>query len=192
LPAPSLLVVLDTSVLFPAQVRDLLLRLAQGGLYEPLWSEPILEELQRNLRKDTDMSEGQIAHVLGEMNRAFPHAVGRGFEGAADGLPLPDEGDRHVVALAVEYEADMLVTANTRHFPAAVLGPLGIDQSTADAFVRRLYRRDRDRVLRAIEKHRLSLVKAPLGRGAYVAGLRERGGLTGFATDLEDGGYLET
>jgi len=133
----------------------------------------------------------QIARLLEQMHRAFPGAVGRGFEGAADGLPLPDEDDRHLVALAVEYEAEMLVTVNTKHFPQAVLRPLGIDRVTPDAFVRRLYRRDRDGVLRAVEEHRLSLVTDPLERGAYVAGLRERGGLTGFAADLEDGGYLE-
>ena len=190
-PAPSLLAVLDTSVLFPAQVRNLLLWLAAGGLYEPLWSEAILEELERNLREDTSMSEEQIAHLLEEMERAFPDAVGRRFEGAADGLTLPDEDDRHVVALAVEYEADMLVTVNTKHFPQAVLRPLGIDRVTPDAFVRRLYRRDRDSVLRAVEEHRLSLVRAPLRRRAYVASLRERGGLSGFAADLEYGGYFE-
>jgi hypothetical protein len=36
--------VLDASVLYPLPLRDTLLRVAEAGLYEPCWSERILEE----------------------------------------------------------------------------------------------------------------------------------------------------
>lgn len=42
-------VILDACVLVPYQLADLLLRLADAELYEPLWSEAILDEVQRNL-----------------------------------------------------------------------------------------------------------------------------------------------
>ena len=34
-------------------------------------------------------------------------------------MQLPDEGDRHVLALAVHYEADVIVTWNSKDFPKA-------------------------------------------------------------------------
>lgn len=42
-------VILDACVLVPYQLADLLLRLADAELYDPLWSEAILDEVQRNL-----------------------------------------------------------------------------------------------------------------------------------------------
>ena len=38
---------LDACVLLPYQLADLLLRLADAELYEPLWSEEILDEVER-------------------------------------------------------------------------------------------------------------------------------------------------
>lgn len=40
---------LDTCVLYPAYLCDTLLRLAESDAYRPLWSDDVLNELQRNL-----------------------------------------------------------------------------------------------------------------------------------------------
>jgi PIN domain len=41
--------VLDANVLYPASLRDTLLRLAAAGFYDLLWSERIQDEAERNL-----------------------------------------------------------------------------------------------------------------------------------------------
>jgi hypothetical protein len=45
---PKIRVLLDACVRIPYQLANLLLRLADAEMYEPLWSEEILAEVERN------------------------------------------------------------------------------------------------------------------------------------------------
>lgn len=81
--------VLDANVLFPFQLRNLLLHLAVDSLFEPLWSEEIVDECARNLRVNAGLTEEQCAHLVGQMRAAFPEAWGIGYQGAADAAPAP-------------------------------------------------------------------------------------------------------
>jgi hypothetical protein len=47
-PIETSLVVLDTSVLVPAALRDVLLLAAERRLYDPRWTDDSLDELRRN------------------------------------------------------------------------------------------------------------------------------------------------
>lgn len=104
-------------------------------------------------------------------------------------LPLPDEGDRHVVALAVHQEAEFIVTRNARHFPPDLLRPLGIRPVDPDEFVVRLWRRNGPAVLAAAERHRLSLRRQPLDAREYLHSLRGHAGLPRTARCLAVAGF---
>ena len=58
-PAMSFTAVLDASVLYPLPLRDTLLRVAEAELYDPCWSEQILDEVARNLTADHRVTEAQ-------------------------------------------------------------------------------------------------------------------------------------
>lgn len=132
----ALVAVYDACVLFPATLRDLLLRLVDAGLVQARWSDRILDECFRNIQlKRPDLSETALRRTRETMCRAFPDAM-VGSEGALPpGTTLPDADDVHVLAAAVEAGATSIVTFNLRDFPVGVLAPLGVGALHPDDFV---------------------------------------------------------
>lgn len=126
-------VVLDTCVLYPAHLRDTLLRLAERSLYRTLWSVDIVDELRRNLIED-GFQPSSIEHLLTEMRTAFPDAEVSGYRSLIDGLAC-DPKDRHVLAAAVRGAAAGIVTFNVRDFPASSVEPFEVEIIDPDTFM---------------------------------------------------------
>ncbi len=106
-------VVLDTCTLYPAHLRDTLLRLAELGLYRPMWSSDILRELSTNLENTARIDGQAVDRLLSEMSSSFPEAYIGGYEGLIDSM-FCDPKDRHVLAVAVRGGAGAVVTFNLR------------------------------------------------------------------------------
>lgn len=127
--------VLDADVLHPHVAVDLLLRLAERRLFQPAWSEAILDELVRSLvRRGLDPS--RVERRLAMMREHFPEAMTTGvgrFMAAVP--PAVDPGDRHVVAAAFAARADAIVTRNRGDFAPDDLAELGIEVQSLDAFL---------------------------------------------------------
>jgi predicted nucleic acid-binding protein len=132
-------VVLDTCVLYPSRLRDVLLDAAIAGLYRPLWSEEILEELRSNLVENGDQDEPGAQRLVDAMRDIFPEAIVTGYEMLIPSMGTRDPDDRHVLAAAVCANAQLIVTNNTRDFPAKTLEPLGKESQTADEFLQNLF-----------------------------------------------------
>lgn len=108
-------VFLDANVLFPAAVRDTLLRAAEAGLIQVYWSEQVLEEMRRNLVLRGQCTEDRAAVLVATLRRAFPTSVSTGYEHLVPAM-RNDLGDRHVVAAALAARAEVVVTNNLKHF----------------------------------------------------------------------------
>jgi hypothetical protein len=61
---------LDTCVLFKPLVCGTLLGIAEEELFQPLWSEDILDELRHSLLRHGVAKSG-VDHRIGQINRAF-------------------------------------------------------------------------------------------------------------------------
>lgn len=131
-----LVAVLDACVLYPAPIRDLLLHLASAGLYTPKWTALIHQEWIRSLLLNRpDLTPAQLQRTKDAMNGAFPAAEVTQFESLLVMLDLPDPDDRHVLAAAIHGQADLIVTANLKDFPASTLLPHDVAVQHPDAFV---------------------------------------------------------
>lgn len=72
--------VLDTCVLVPIVKADLLLTLARRQAFHPLWSEAILQELERTLVEVRPGMTQERAFVrIGDMNSGFEDALVTGW-----------------------------------------------------------------------------------------------------------------
>jgi len=129
-----LVAVLDTCVLFPAALRDTLLRAAEHRLYIGRWSEAILEELVRNLVAHGGVAPARAETLRTTIRGAFPNALVAGYEHRIPEL-TNHPGDRHVLAAAVHVGAQVIVTSNLRDFPQRALAPYGIMAQSPDDFL---------------------------------------------------------
>jgi hypothetical protein len=119
---------LDTCVLWPSLQRDFLLSLAVEGLYRPVWSAVILDELEYHgaakliKRGETvDQATERAQRLIARMRTAFNDAEVHGWEGLEGTYGLPDPDDEHVVAAAVVAGAGAIITFNFRDFPPSIL-----------------------------------------------------------------------
>ena len=167
---------LDANVLYPAGLRDLLLRLADRYLFAPLWSADIHAEWMRSLLADRpDIDAGVLDRTRAVMDEHFPDAVVTGYGAIAAGLDLPDPDDLHVLAAAIHGGADTIVTRNLRDFPADRLAPHALAAQHPDAFVAGLFETDPEAVLAAVRGHRAALRHPPRSASDHLAALERLG-----------------
>lgn len=125
--------VLDTCVIFPPVLRDILLGCAARGLYQPLWSDRILEEWARAARRKGFGEEARA--LIPAMEAQFPQAKVPPRPGLEARLHLPDPADIHVLATAITGSADVIVTLNAADFPQHVLRAEGVERQGPDGFL---------------------------------------------------------
>jgi predicted nucleic acid-binding protein len=168
--------VYDACVLYPAPLRDFLMRLGQTGRFRARWSTQIHHEWKRNLLKNRpDLDVGRLDRTSELMDQAVPDCLVTGYEDLIAGLTLPDPNDRHVLAAAIRCHASVIVTFNERDFPAEVLGAYGIEAQHPDVFIDDLFDLDPAAVVLAAQRQRGSLRHPPIDADRYLEILLKQG-----------------
>jgi hypothetical protein len=93
--------VLDACIMMSGLLRPLLLNLAQTGMFQPLWTDKIGQEWQRNAARLWSIAPELLQHEWQRMQEQFP-AANMGdvteFEAA---LKHTDRKDKHVAATGI-------------------------------------------------------------------------------------------
>ncbi|MEL7279057.1 MAG: PIN domain-containing protein [Pseudomonadota bacterium] len=142
---------LDTCVIYPTVMREMLLSVAATGAFTPLWSARIIEEWQRAATK---LGPDGMAQAQGEaalLARDWPEAEVTWPGSLETRLWLPDPADVHVLAAAVAGSADVIVTVNAKDFPRGILAEEGVSRADPDAFLMGLHAAEPDIVAAAAD-----------------------------------------
>ncbi|MDR2206986.1 MAG: PIN domain-containing protein [Flavobacteriaceae bacterium] len=173
---PTITALLDANTLYPAPVRDLLLHLADVGLFFPKWTEQIHDEWMRNLLLNRpELQLKNLNAAKRAMNSAFPDADVKNFHSLIEKIQLPDADDRHILAAAIHAKADFIITANLKHFPQKYMATFFIQAFHPDNFVAQLFHQNSDVVLRAFNKQVANLKHPPMTREEVLHGLEKCG-----------------
>lgn len=153
---------LDANVLYPAYLRDLLLRLAQAGVYQPRWSAEILDEVARNVKQERDAAgQEKVNRMISLMKHHFEDAEVTGYVRLVPAM-TNDLKDRHVLAAAITGGADVVVTSNLRHFPPHSREPYNIDAQGPDEFLLHQWEQaDHERFVAILDRWTTQLQRHP-------------------------------
>jgi predicted nucleic acid-binding protein len=168
----ALVAVIDANVLWSAPLRDTLLSAAEAGLFRPVWTDQILDEVARTLKeRRPDLDARRIDRTIKIIREEFPEALISGYEPLIPAM-TNDEGDRHVLAAAVRSGSTVLITWNTSDFPASACEPYGIEIQSPDEFLVELWDSDPDRLLGVLEEQAARLQRPPQTTDQLLATLK--------------------
>lgn len=176
---------LDTNVLFPQLLRDVLVSLAAARAFEARWTNQIHDEWTRNVVKQRpEIAPETLENVRGLMNENVPDCLVEGFEPLIEMLTLPDPNDSHVLAAAIHSRSNLIVTLNLKDFPAQTLAPYRIQALAPDDFLCLVFVDETKKCLAALSKQRHRFQKPPLSPDEFLSALK-RQGLRRFVDELE-------
>ncbi len=123
----------DTNVLFGFHLNDVILGMAERGLFRPLWSDMILDELAENL-EERGVPLTKVERRVAAMRRTFPDATVTGFEDLIERM-TNDPKDRHVLAAGIRANCEVLVTFDLKDFPPESVDRYDIEVVHPDMFM---------------------------------------------------------
>lgn len=168
------IVVLDTNVVYPVIIRDILFWFGYYDLYTPKWSEHIFKEWKK-IMLEKGVGEAEADNRINKANLAFPDALVQNYKGLIDQLELPDVDDRHVLAAAIKVNANLIVTNNIKDFPEEYLQSFGLNAKTADDFLTDIIDLNQETAITAFKEMVLNKKNPPMDALEVLGQLRKAG-----------------
>jgi predicted nucleic acid-binding protein len=142
----------DTNVLFPFSVMDLMLALTEDGAHEVLWSQALLAEWERVIVREQRRSAASAASITAAIREYFADSevLEAAYAHLVEQMPGDDPDDRVHMAAAIAGGAEVIVTWNTDDFPAGPLAAHGVRVCGPDEYLCQLLDAWPDEVLATV------------------------------------------
>lgn len=130
-------VFVDTNVLFPFSIMDLMLALTEDAIHEVIWTETLLTEWERVIVREHHRSPDSAAAITAAIREFFPESkvAEADYASRIDAMPGNDPNDRQHMAAAVAGRAQVIVTWNHADFPAEPLAAMGLRVCDPDEYL---------------------------------------------------------
>lgn len=130
-------VFVDTNVLFPFSVMDLMLALTEDGVHEVLWTQALLAEWERVIVRAQRRSAASAAAITAAVREYFADSEvpEHAYAQLIEQMPGKDPDDRVHMAAAIAGRAAAIVTWNLADFPAEALASYGVRVCTPDDYL---------------------------------------------------------
>ena len=127
----------DTNILFPFSIMDLLLALSEDGVHEVIWTDSLLDEWEEVIVREHQRSAETAASVTAAVREFFADSkVARtAYEHLLGAMPGDDPDDHEHMAAAIAGGAGVLLTCNTKDFPAKALAAHGVRVVDPDTYL---------------------------------------------------------
>lgn len=193
-------VLLDTCVLYPPSVRDLLLGLAAEDAFQVRISTGVLAELEEVLVRQATLTHEvagrRVAEIrnVGETLGAL-HSSDRDATSIGRTIGLPDDDDAHLVDAALSADCDAILTFNLSDLPERCLAAVGLEAWHPDWVLEEMARERHPALVRAASDllSRIRVYERPSDIALKIAeaGLPNTGGRmlgAGFVAAVETHG----
>lgn len=173
---------LDANVIRGQQTNDILLSLADNQVFEPRWTQQVIDEMRRN--RPPGLSEKAIDRRITMMNAAFEDAMTEAPPQELQDQMQADPKDKHVLAGAVASESDVLVTDNLKDFDPPSSGPHAMRVEGLNQFLSRKLEEDPERVQEGLQDMLRRSRRDPRTMSALIDTMAEGQELNDFAKQL--------
>lgn len=130
----TIVATLDSSVLYPTPLSDVLTYAAEAYLFRPHFSQKILDNTVNSLVRKERISQKTAQSIVNEFVESFPEAL-QAVHPKQHEIMDNHPSDRHVLAAAYASHSDLVITFHLDHFKAEHLEPWGIRAVHPDTFL---------------------------------------------------------
>lgn len=143
---------LDANIFPHTWLTDVLLTFADHHLFDPQFSDDVLEEARRAFVDDLGHDPTWVDRYLAAIRNIKPYYLIPSKPELTDEVVLPDPDDRHVAAAAHNGDADVIVTFNLKDFPANQLAKIGLAARHPDMFLVSLAESQPEQAVKAMQE----------------------------------------
>ena len=153
------------------------MRMAEVGLHEILWTEALLAELAGKLNERGVRSQASIERICDGIRNTFPEGEVRRADYAhlVQDMPGPDPDDHEHSAAAVAAGASLLITSDTKGFPAAALQRRGVTIRRPDVYLLEVFEAFPDDMTALVREMAADKVRPPMTTDDVLTALERAG-----------------